>query len=227
MDDAFEVRAYRDADFRQVNQACARRALGAAGRRKGVALDLGTGPGEIPVLFCRMAPGWRVTALDASPRMLAAARKNVERSGLAGRIALVKGDAKTVKGFGRRFDLIFSNSLVHHLDDPVPFWRRLGQLLKPGGAVMVQDLSRPSSRRKARSLVALHAQGASPLLRELFYRSLLAAYTPQEIRLQQKQARLENLQVRGVSDRHWVVRGQPSFKGPVFKGRGPHDDGSR
>src|SRR5262245_61442523 len=163
MDDALEVRAYREADFRQVNRACARRALRAAGRRKGAAMDLGTGPAEIPVFFCQMAGGWRVTALDASSRMLKVARENVKRSGRSGRIRLVKRDAKAVRGFEGSFDLVFSNSLLHHLRDPIPFWRQVGRLLKPGGAVMVQDLSRPRSRKEVRRLVALHARGASPL----------------------------------------------------------------
>jgi ubiquinone/menaquinone biosynthesis C-methylase UbiE len=149
--------------------------------------------------------------------MLKVARQNVERSGLSGRIRLVKRDAKALGGFERRFDLVFSNSLLHHLREPIRFWRQVGRLLKPGGAVMIQDLSRPRSRTEARRLVALHAQGASPLLRELFHRSLLAAYTPEEVRLQLKESGLENLNVRKVSDRHWVVRGRPRFLRPFFE----------
>jgi SAM-dependent methyltransferase len=212
MDGELEVRAYRDADFRTVNRRCARRALRTAGRRSGRAIDLGTGPAEIPVFFCGMAPGWRVTAVDASPGMVAAARRNVGAHGLADRIRVVQGDAKDLRGLRGRFDLVFSNSVLHHLHDPAPFWREVRRLARPGGAVMVQDLMRPRSRAEAKRLVNLHAKGESPLLRRLFYQSLLAAFTPAEVREQLRKSGLEGLEVRRVSDRHLVVRGKRGRK---------------
>ncbi|MBI4603005.1 MAG: class I SAM-dependent methyltransferase [Planctomycetes bacterium] len=212
MDGDLEVRAYRQADFRAVNLTCARRALRAADRAgagsEGRAIDLGTGPAEIPILLCELAPGWRVTAVDASRPMLEAARWNVERAGLASRIRLVQGDAKRLRGLRRRFDLVLSNSLLHHLEDPAPFWREVRRLARPGGAVLVQDLFRPASRAEARRIVARHAGGESRLLRRLFYRSLLAAFSPEEVRFQLRVAGLGALEVRRVSDRHLVVRGR-------------------
>jgi SAM-dependent methyltransferase len=220
MDDRAEVAAYAAADFTEVNRACARRAWaavrratrrgGATGRRRrGRALDLGTGPAEIPIFFCRLAPGWRVTAVDASPNMLRAARANVERAGLGRRIALRRGDAKRLRGLRGRFDLVFSNSLLHHLEDPVPFWREARRLLRPGGALMVQDLLRPRTRREARRLVRLHAGEATPLLRQLFHQSLLAAFSLREVRAQLRAAGLHGLAVRRISDRHLAVSGRP------------------
>ncbi len=208
MDDAREVKAYCDADFREVNRLCARRSLRASGRDRGHAIDLGCGPAEIPIFLCQMAPGWRVTAVDASPEMLAAAARSVAAARLERRIRLLKADAKALGSLRTKFDLVLSNSLLHHLHDPMPFWREVKRLAKPGGSVMVQDLFRPNTRAAARRLVALHAQGDSPLLRQLFHQSLLAAFTPEELRTQLREAGLENLQVRKVSDRHLVVRGR-------------------
>ena len=209
MDGEEEVRAYREGDFRQVNRLCARRALRAAGKSRGRAIDLGTGPAEIPIHLCAMAPGWSVTAIDASPEMLRAARQNVRRSGLARRIRLLRGDAKRVKGLRARFDLVLSNSLLHHLEDPLPFWKEVARLAAPGGAVSIQDLFRPPSRAEALRLVKRHTVGASPLLRELFHRSLLAAFTPEEVRSQLAAAGVGGLTVRKVSDRHMAVSGRP------------------
>ena len=208
MDDSKEVEAYRAADFRLVNLLCARRALRASGLERGHAIDLGCGPAEIPIFLCQMAPGWRVTAVDASDGMLNEAAKNITRAGLARRIRLVRADAKAVRGLRMKLDLVLSNSLLHHLHDPVPFWREVKRLVRPGGAVMVQDLFRPESHAAARKLVALHAKGASPLLRQLFHQSLLAAFTPPEIRAQLHEAGIVGLEVRKVSDRHLVVRGR-------------------
>ncbi len=75
--------------------------------------------------------------------------------------------------------------------------------------VMVQDLARPADLASARRLVRIHSQGAAPLLKELFHRSLLAAFTPREVRAQIRAAGLGGLKVRMVSDRHLVVYGRP------------------
>ena len=57
-------------------------------------------------------------------------------------------------------------------------------------------------------LVAEHAGDESALLQEEFYRSLLAAYRPDEVRAQLAEAGLANLEVAAVSDRHLDVWGQ-------------------
>ena len=210
MDDRLEVEAYSEADFSDVNRRCARRALRVAGRERGMAIDLGTGPAEIPIVLCRLAPGWRVVGLDLSSGMLAEARRNVRAAGLEKRIRLLRGDAKTARGLAGRFDLVLSNSLLHHLEDPLPFWRQVKRLARPGGAILVQDLCRPASRPAARSLERLHVSEASPLLRQLFYQSLLAAFTVAEVRAQLRAAGLHGLVVRKINDRHLVVRGRLS-----------------
>jgi ubiquinone/menaquinone biosynthesis C-methylase UbiE len=207
------VAAYREADFSEVNQDFARRALRLAGPR-GRAVDLGTGPAEIPIILCRLAARWRVLAIDASPEMLRTARGLIARAGLAGRVRCRAGDAKALRSLRGPFDLVMSNSLLHHLEDPVPFWREVARLAGRRGAVLVQDLARPESRGAARALVRLHASGDSPLLRELFHRSLLAAYTPREIRSQLRQAGVLGPRVRMVSDRHIQVRGRGPRRTP-------------
>lgn len=208
MDEEAEVLAYRDADFRRVNLLCARRALRVADKTRGRALDLGCGPAEIPILFCGLAPGWKVTAVDASATMLREAVRKVKQARLDRRVQLVRGDAKRLRGLKWPYDLVLSNSLLHHLPDPLPFWREIRRWAAPGTALLIQDLFRPGSVREARRLVALHAGEASRVLRQLFFQSLLAAFTPEEVRAQLREAGLSGLEVRKVSDRHLVIRGK-------------------
>ena len=208
MDDHLEAEAYSKADFTDVNRRCARRALQIAGHERGKAIDLGTGPAEIPIAFCQMAPGWRVVGLDLSSGMLAQGRRNVRAAGLEKRIQLVRGDAKAVRDLRGRFDLVMSNSLLHHLEDPLPFWCQVHRLVRPDGAILVQDLCRPASRSAARALERLHVREASRLLRQLFYQSLLAAFTVAEVKGQLRTAGLHGLGVRKINDRHLVIRGR-------------------
>jgi ribosomal protein L3 glutamine methyltransferase len=71
-------------------------------------LDLCTGNGSLAVLAAMAWPEVTVDAADLSADALAVARINVERHGLAGRIALFRGDGMAAVG-DRRYDLILCN----------------------------------------------------------------------------------------------------------------------
>ncbi len=208
MDDTAEARVYDDADFSRVNLYCARRIYRWLETEKGHALDLGTGPAEIPIRLCALAPGWKITAVDASASMLRLARARIKKAGLEKRIRLLQADAKNLGKLQRGFSTVFSNSLLHHLHDPIPFWREVKRLTSRNGSVLVQDLRRPPGRARARELTRLHTAGDPPLLKQLFYQSLLAAFTPSEVREQLREAGLD-LRVRATTDRHLVVSGRP------------------
>jgi len=207
MDDSEEAGVYDAADFSRVNRSCARRICKLLGAGHGHALDLGTGPAEIPIRICTLEPGWKITAVDASPSMLRLARRRVKEAGLEKRIRLLRADAKDLRQLRRNFSAVFSNSLLHHLHDPAPFWLGVKRLTLPGGSVMIQDLRRPPGKSRARELTRLHTAGDPPLLKQLFYQSLLAAFTPSEVRIQLKEAKLD-LQVRATTDRHLVISGR-------------------
>jgi ubiquinone/menaquinone biosynthesis C-methylase UbiE len=209
MDDAGEAQAYAEADFNDVNQAFAERVVehaGPAARRE--AADLGTGPGDISILIARLRPGWHITAIDAAPAMLALARAAIDRAGLGGAITLLHADAKATALPGGAFDLIFSNSLLHHVTDTASLWREIRRIARPRASFFMRDLARPASSEQARALVEQHAGTESALLREEFYRSLLSAYTVDEIGAQLAEAGLSGLSVRMVTDRHLDVFGR-------------------
>ena len=207
MDDSEEAGVYDAADFNRVNRSCARRICKLLDADRGHALDLGTGPAEIPIRICTLKPGWKITAVDASPSMLRLARQRVKEAGLEKRIRLVQAAAKNLRRLRQKFSAVFSNSLLHHLHDPAPFWLEVKRLARPGGSVMIQDLRRPPGKSRARELTRLHTAGDPPLLKQLFYQSLLAAFTPGEVRIQLQEAGLD-LQVRATTDPHLVACGR-------------------
>ena len=103
---------------------------------------------------------------------------------------------------------MFSNSLLHHMNDPLAFWSEAYRLLRPGGALVVQDLFRPRSEKEALRLVRKHAKRSPPVLRDLFHRSLLAAYRPEEVEEQLRLSGAPAFQVHTISDRHILVSGR-------------------
>jgi len=206
MDLVDEAVAYAAADFGEVNVAFVERVLREAGaKRIRRAVDLGTGPGDIALRVARARPDWHVAAVDASWAMLEIAARTGRQAGAA--VRWIHADAKDLPLADRSVDLIFSNSLLHHLDEPGRLWSEVRRIAKSGCGIMLRDLWRPETPGGARRIVETHAGKESALLQEEFCRSLFAAYTLEEVREQLAQADLAHLEVAAVTDRHLDVWG--------------------
>lgn len=212
--DPAQARAYAAADFAEPHERFVAllvtklRALPAAGH----ALDLGCGPGDPTLRLARALPGWEVEGVDGSPAMLALAREAAATAGFAGRVRFHEAllPAPPAALAGRRFELVLSNSLLHHLADPALLWQAVRAFAAPGAAVFVMDLLRPKSVEAARALVERYAAGEPDVLRRDFFHSLCAAYRLEEAQAQLRQAGLAGLACEVVSDRHFAVWGSPS-----------------
>jgi len=106
-----------------------------------------------------------------------------------------------------RADAIISNSLVHHVPNPLQFWYALKQLAKPGAPVLVMDLLRPESAEEAQALVDHYAADEPEQLRLDFYNSLLAAFSEDEVAAHLAEMNLSRLLIDVPDDRHWIVTG--------------------
>lgn len=209
MDGSDEAKAYEQADFAEVNEAFVDRVVELGGHlSRARVVDLGAGPADIAVRLLRRRPDWRVTAVDAAAAMFALAEKRLAGEPLGDRIDLVLADAKSLPFADRAFDLVVSNSIIHHLNEPESVWLQVKRIARPGAVVLFRDLSRPESPGRAHQIVETYSGDESDLLKKLFYDSLLAAYTPDEVRRQLAAADLTTLQVEPSSDRHWDVYGR-------------------
>lgn len=207
MDDAAQARAYAQADFAEENQGFVDRFREYfpdwAG---GHVVDLGCGPADIPIRFLRSFPDARVTAMDASRPMLDLAGEAIAGAGLANRITLHCERFQSLD-LREQADALLSNSLLHHVPNPLQFWFRLKQWAKPGACVLVMDLLRPDSPEAAQALVDQYAANEDPILKRDFYHSLLAAFTEDEVAAQLAEMNLSRLLIDVPDDRHWVVGG--------------------
>jgi len=207
MEDEQQVSAYAKADFAEENQGFVDRFREYFPEfTEGHILDLGCGPGDIPIRFARMFAKCRVTGIDASAPMIRWAERAVAEEGLSGRITF-RGEKLQDLAADNLADAVISNSLLHHLPNPLQFWNRLRQLVKPGGPVLVMDLLRPESPEAARAIVDQYAGGEPEILRRDFYNSLLAAFTEDEVTSQLARMNLTRLLIDVIDDRHWVVAG--------------------
>ncbi len=207
MDDPKQADAYARADFAEENQGFVDRFKEYFPEfSQGHVLDLGCGPGDIPIRFSKLYPACQVIGIDASAPMIQLGEHAVKAAGLAGRITLRCERYEEVAG-ARIVDAAISNSLLHHLPNPLQFWQKLRQLVKPGSPVLVMDLLRPDSPEAAQAIVGQYAANEPDILRRDFYNSLLAAFTEDEIGSQLARMNLTRLLIDIPDDRHWVVGG--------------------
>jgi ubiquinone/menaquinone biosynthesis C-methylase UbiE len=208
MDQHAEALAYAAADFSSVNAAFVDRLFDLTwGMSDAPArcVDLGTGPADISIRVATARPMWHVDAVDAAETMINLARVAVVRA-VVRNVRLHLADAKAT-GLAPGYDAIFSNSLLHHLPDPQPMWTEIRRLARPGTIVFIRDLLRPQTYDLAEEMVEQYAGRESATLQQEYFRSLLSAFTPGEIRQQLESAGLGELEIRQSTDRHIDVSG--------------------
>jgi SAM-dependent methyltransferase len=210
MNEASQALAYAEADFAEPHNRCMELLRNSLPDlpQTGLAVDLGCGPGDITIRFARTFPGWKADGIDGAAAMLSYGDAAVRQADLSDRIQLVETYLPNGDAPHAAYDLIFSNSLLHHLTDPQILWQSIHRWSKPGTGIFIMDLMRPDTSAIATEFVSQYAANEPEILRRDFYNSLLAAYTIAEIQTQLQQAQLAYLSVKPVSDRHFIVWGR-------------------
>ena len=166
-------------------RAAARRVtavLGPAPAAETAALDVGTGPGTIPLHLKRhwgMNAHW--VGLDISSAMLDRARSHAIRGRT--NLSFAGGDGQCLPFRDASLDLVTCLFTLHHMDRPLDFFREVARILKPHGRFLLIDF------RRDMSTVLFHM--LNTLWRTAFFRSpgktgfeesVRSAWTPGEIR---------------------------------------------
>ncbi len=194
MDEASEVEAYSAAAAQSYLEKIDRSFVEHVGRllpqKKGLALDVGCGPGQIPIMMAQRWPGLRIVGVDAAPGMVEQARRNAAaaRVPISFQVLRVAGEDDGRLPFDDcSFDLVTCNSVLHHLPDPISVLDEIARVAKPSGAVLVRDLRRAL-------LFPLHVRWFgrhySGEMRRLYEASVRAAYTPKELQQLLSRSRL-------------------------------------
>ncbi|NMG57886.1 class I SAM-dependent methyltransferase [Geitlerinema sp. P-1104] len=205
MDTWEETIAYDAMDFTEVNQAFVEEAI-ALSSDCATVLDVGTGPARIPILLCQRRPRWTITAIDLSHNMLKLGATHVAKAELGDRIRLDYADAKSLPYADASFDLVISNSIIHHLEDPLPGLQELRRVLKPQGGLLLRDLVRPDNLTEVERLVQQLGSDYDPHQTQLFQDSLCAAFSLSEIQQILEQAGFTGISAYLSSDRHWTAK---------------------
>lgn len=178
MDDSSEVEAYSsaaaEAYLSNIDDTFVEHALRLIGPAPGMALDIGCGPGQILTKLSARLPEWKFIGIDRSLAMIRRSR-HVPHS-----VSFLAGDACSLPFAGASLDLVLCNSVLHHIGDPARLFAEIRRVAKPGAAILLRDLLRPS--RLGFSLhVRWYGRHYDGLMYKLYRDSVRAAYTPEEL----------------------------------------------
>lgn len=179
-------------------------------------LDVGTGTAQIPIALChRLSTGEsgrdgtqrpvRITAIDLAAEMLALAERNVVAAGFEESIIPQRIDAKALPYPAGSFDVVFSNSIVHHIPQPQAAMAEMVRVSRPGGVLFVRDLLRPQDAETVESLVSTYAGNENAHQQQMFRESLHAALTLPEVCKILVSLGISADCAEQTTDRHWTI----------------------
>ena len=138
-----QSRAYAAADFTEPNANFINLFQETFGSKLvGRVLDLGCGNADITLRFARQYPDCQIDAIDGSAAMLRHGRQALaqEPLELQQRVRLIKGLIPQVELSQGQYDVIISNSVLHHLHEPAVLWQFIKSF---GKSNIVSCLAKP------------------------------------------------------------------------------------
>lgn len=149
----------------------------ADGKRFGLAIDLGCGPGFTTHLIAETIQCDRVLGLDTSQAFIALAQKDTRE-----RVSFLVHDVASIPFPSGEADLIFCRLLLTHLKEPERALAGWATQLNPGGIVMIEETEaiRTAHPVFARYLAIVEAMLAAQSNR-LYIGAQAASFNPPEV----------------------------------------------
>src|SRR4030043_280791 len=115
-------------------------------------LDIGTGPGYIPIEVARASKNVEVKAIDISSAMVVIARQKAEDAGLSQRVQFEYGSAEHIPYGDGYFDLVVSTLSFHHWANRIECLKEIHRVLKIGGEAWIYELRKDTTPEAKRQL---------------------------------------------------------------------------
>ena len=76
--------------------------------RQGNMLDLGTGPGYLPIEIVKRAPGINITGVDLSRKLIQMSRTNAQKAGFSSQLSFELGNSGRLRFDDAVFDMVIN-----------------------------------------------------------------------------------------------------------------------
>jgi ubiquinone/menaquinone biosynthesis C-methylase UbiE len=110
--------------------------------KQGLLLDLGTGPGNLPVEIIKRAPEIQIVGIDLSRQLIRMARARALKAGFSKRIVFEVANAANLHFNDESFDMVISTGMLHSLKKPYKVLKEIYRVLKQGGEAWIFDPAR-------------------------------------------------------------------------------------
>jgi ubiquinone/menaquinone biosynthesis C-methylase UbiE len=159
-----------------------------SGITKGLALEIGPGPGYLGLEWLKKTEGTILRGLDISPDMIKIAERNAKEYGYEDRVKYITGDSKQIPFGENEIDALFTNGSLHEWSQPKKIFDEIYRVLRPGGKYFISDL-----RRDIHPFVKwfMYFITKPKEIRPGLMTSMNAAYTVEEIKAVLKQTELK------------------------------------
>jgi len=105
---------------------------------KGEILDVGTGPGFLPIEVGKLLPAAQMVGIDVSEMMVILAKKNKEVSNIDN-VSFRRMNGNNLDFADNTLDMVISTDSLHHWREPVAILNEIYRCLKPGCEAWVYD----------------------------------------------------------------------------------------
>jgi ubiquinone/menaquinone biosynthesis C-methylase UbiE len=173
---------------------------------KGMAIDIGTGPGIFPIFISKVLPEIQFKAIDLSPVMIDLAKRNAAEEGLGNRVRFEVGSAYRLPCEDHSIDLLLCINTLHHLDRPIDFFNEGARVLREGGGFVIVDFHRDTSPVTLWFFDFLWKTffRGHPKARDGFIESVRSSYTLEESRAFLEQSKLKGWKLYARTVEMWI-----------------------
>jgi len=114
----------------------------------GKILDIGTGPGRLPIEISKQVKNAKLFGIDMSPDMIKIARRNADKAGVGNRVEFNIRTAYDTGFEDNSIDLVVSTGTIHHLSQPLNAFNEIYRILKRGGQAWLFDGRKDATREE-------------------------------------------------------------------------------
>ena len=113
--------------------------------KEGLILDLGTGPGYLPIEIAKRSSNIKIIGIDLSRNLIQMARQNARNAGVTDRLDFQVGNSARLRFDDASFDMVLSTGMLHSLRDPLKVLREIYRVLKKGSQAWIYDPAKVAS----------------------------------------------------------------------------------
>jgi arsenite methyltransferase len=143
----------------------------------GLAIDLGSGLGDLTIAIAKRYPQLKVRGIDISQKAIEEAVIRAKGEDL-NNVDFQLADIQSLPLDDSSVDLIVSHGAMHHLKDISKAFSEIYRILKPGALAYITDLRRDAPEDIVQEIAVSLSEGQA----KGFINSVKASYVPEELR---------------------------------------------